>query len=108
MKNLASLLDGYYQQNLDNKGLKEVLESKRSETFSDFFEKIYSSTEKDIALLLLFQLITDNEMIRKEIEKNTDLKCSSFQSVEAVYVFIEDILTSGATQCHPYVIHYDF
>ena len=70
LKRLADLLDNYYQQNLDNEDLKEMLDYKKTETFDDFFEQISSITEKDIALTLLYQVLSENQEIKLEIENN--------------------------------------
>ena len=69
LKRLADLLDNYYQQNLDNEDLKEMLDYKKTETFDDFFEQISSITEKDITLTLLYQVLSENQEIKLEIEK---------------------------------------
>ena len=97
LKRLADLLDNYYQQNLDNEDLKEMLDYKKTETFDDFFEQISSITEKDITLTLLYQVLSENQEIKLEIENNCK-RSNRFQSFEEAYVFIEDLLSSGATQ----------
>ena len=97
LKRLADLLDNYYQHNLDNEDLKEMLDYKKTETFEDFFQQISSITEKDIALTLLYQVLSENQEIKLEIENNCK-RTNRFQSFDEAYVFIEDLLSSGATQ----------
>merc|ERR1712155_133558 len=87
---LADLLDDYYRQNLHNSNLRDMLEFKKSETFKAFFENITNSAERDIALLLFSQLVTDSQEIRQEIIKNNpELPVSNIKSLEEACIFVE-------------------
>ena len=98
-KKLANMLDDYYLHNHDNSNLRDMLEFKKSATFRAFFENITNSTEKDIALLLFYQLVSDSQDIRQEIMKNNpELPVSTIKSLEEACIFVEDLLKSGATQ----------
>ena len=98
-KKLANMLDDYYLHNHDNSNLRDMLEFKKSATFRAFFENITNSTEKDIALLLFYQLVGDSEDIRQEIIKNNpELPVSTIKSLEEACIYVEDLLKSGATQ----------
>ena len=98
LKKLANLIDQYHQQNLGNTDLQNILDHKRSENFSDLFQKI-GSTERNIPLLLLSQIAKDSQEIRQQIVKyNPELPVLSVRSLEEACIFIEDLLTSGATQ----------
>ena len=98
-KKLANMLDDYYLHNQDNSNLRDMLEFKKSATFRAFFENITNTTEKDIALLLLYQLIRDSQDIRQEIIKNNpELPVSTIKSLEEACIYVEDLLKSGATQ----------
>ena len=80
-----------------NKGLKEILRIKSSDSFKILFDEFSSTSdmEKDIALMIINQ-ICQTEELKQEIQKQTHVRLESFESLEAVILYIDALLMSGA------------
>ena len=92
---LASLLDDHLSKNPESGGLKEMLLYRKATKFQEFLPKLKTSAEKDIALVLLYQM-TDSREIQQEVQRHTELNMQDFKTPRAAFQFVDAVIESGA------------
>ena len=61
---LAKELDQYLAESENKNGLKDVLEIKEANSFEEFFELLKGGKERDIAFVILHQLLRGNRRLQ--------------------------------------------
>ena len=97
---LTDRLDNLVKQDEEtkfNKCLREILRLKSCDSFKTLFNEFSSTSdmEKDIALMIINQ-ICQTEELKREIQKQTEVQLESFESLDAVILYLDDLLLSGA------------
>ena len=97
---LTDRLDNLVKQDEEtkfNKCLREILRLKSCDSFKTLFNEFSSTSdmEKDIALMIINQ-ICQTEELKGEIQKQTEVQLESFESLDAVILYLDDLLLSGA------------
>ena len=67
----------------------------KAANFREVLPKLRSSAEKDIALVLLFQM-TNSLQIQQEVQRHTELNMQDFKTPKAAFQFVDAIIESGA------------
>ena len=99
IQELASQLDmSLKDTQLNTKGLKDLLEFKNVKSFTEFFLVVKDSKELDVAFVFLYQLVKGNETLQAMIQEQTEVKLDGFKSIEDAFVFVDDIVKTGASQ----------
>ena len=99
IQELASQLDmSLKDTQLNTKGLKGLLEFKNVKSFTEFFLVVKDSKELDVAFVFLYQLVKGNETLQAMIQEQTEVKLDGFKSIEDAFVFVDDIVKTGASQ----------
>ena len=99
IQELASQLDmSLKDTQLNTKGLKDLLEFKNVKSFTEFFLVVKDSKELDMAFVFLYQLVKGNETLQAMIQEQTEVKLDGFKSIEDAFVFVDDIVKTGASQ----------
>ena len=94
---LASQLD-LLEDIGSNIGLGDLLQFKGVKSFQEFFQVVKDGTELDIALVFLHQLLKGNRRLQNQIKEHTEVALDGFKSMEAAFVFVDDIVKTGAIQ----------
>ena len=70
-----------------------------------FFSKLKSTTEKDIALALIYQATVQQMLdetkvkeLRNDIQNHTVIKLDNFKSMEDVSLYVDAIVSSGSSE----------
>ena len=79
-------------------GLKNLLKFKEVGSFQEFFEILKDGKELDIAFVFLYQLLKGNKHLQDKIQDHTEVTLHGFKSMEDVFVFVGDIVKTGAVQ----------
>ena len=79
-------------------GLKNLLKFKEVGSFQEFFEILKDGKELDIAFVFLYQLLKGNKHLQDKIQDHTEVTLHGFKSLEDVFVFVDDIVKTGAVQ----------
>ena len=75
-----------------------MLKIKEVKSFEEFFEVVKSGRERDVALVILFQLLKGNKRLQEKVQKHTEIPLNGFKSMEAAFVWVDDIVKTGAVQ----------
>ena len=67
----------------------------KAANFRELLLKLRSSAEKDIALVLLFQM-TNSIQIQQEVQRHTELNMQDFKTPNAAFQYVDAIIESGA------------
>ena len=81
-----------------NLGLGDLLKFKGVQSFREFFEVVKDGKELDIAFVFLYQLLKVNRRLQDKIKEHTEVALDGFKSMEDVFVFVDDIVKTGAVQ----------
>jgi hypothetical protein len=92
---LATLLDDHLTRNPKSGGLLEMLLYRKATNFKEFLPNLRDSAEKDIAMVLLFQMINSRQ-IQQEVQKHTELNMQDFKTPNAAFKYVDAIIESGA------------
>ena len=96
---LASELDIFLLEDIGtNLGLGDLLKFKGVKSFQEFFEVVKDGKELDIAFVFLKQLLKGNRRLQNKIQEHTEVALDGFKSMEDAFVFVDDIVKTGAVQ----------
>ena len=68
---------------------------REASSFKEFLPSLRSSAEKDITLVLLFQM-TNSLQIQQEVQRHTELNMQDFKTPNAAFQYVDAIIESGA------------
>ena len=95
---LARELDNFLKESDNNVGFSDMLKIKEVKSFEELFEIVKSGKERDVALVILYQLLRGNRSLQDKVQEHTAVILDGFKSMEAALVWVDDIVKTGAVQ----------